>query len=525
MEQKQIHLESTYLGMEIGSTRIKAVLMDDTYAPIASGGFSWENRFENGYWTYDLEDVQKGVQAVFADLARDVEEKFGIALSTVGAMGISGMMHGYLVFDKDDQLLVPFRTWRNTTTAPAASELTALFDFNIPQRWSIAHIYQAILNGEPHVPNIAHLTTVSGYIHYLLTGNRVVGMCEASGMFPVVDGGYDLKKIEEFNRLIKTKGYDLSIEKILPVPQMAGEKQSVLSEEGAKWLDPTGTFKPGVPICPPEGDGGTGMIATNTVLPGHGNISAGTSVFSMLVLDEPMKDVYEEIDVVTTPDGSPVAMVHSNNGCSELDGCVHLFEDFLDLLGQSMDKSELYGLLYKNAMTAESDAGGLVAYNCLAAEPVTKISCGRPMTFRTQNSHMGLANLFRAQLYAVAAPIRVGNDILTNGKKDAIEKFTAHGGLFKVEGVAQQVIADALQTSVTVMETAGEGGAWGMALLAAYMMKNDHLSLGDWLEHYVFRTMNSKTVQPNEDGVKGFNIFMQRYMNGADAVNHLENVK
>ena len=515
--QEKIGQGKTFLGIELGSTRIKACLIDDTFSPIAGGSHSWENRLENGYWTYSLEDIHSGVQSCYADLKRDVREKYGVTLENVGAIGISAMMHGYMAFDKDDNLLVPFRTWRNTTTEKAAEELTKLFGFNIPQRWSIAHLYQAVLNKEELIPKIAHITTLAGYIHFLLTGNRIVGVGEASGMFPISGGGYDTDMLNKFDKLASENGFEKNIRDVLPQVKNAGEYSGIITAEGAKFLDPDGDLKSGIPLCPPEGDAGTGMAATNAVLPKTGNISAGTSVFSMLVLEKPLSGVYPEIDIVATPDGAPVAMVHCNNCCSELDAWVNIFEEFSVLSGNKIDKSELYEMLYKNALNGDTDCGGVAAYNFLSGEPVAGVAEGRPMYFRTPDSKMNLANFFRAELYSAFAALKIGMDILFEKEKVSAEQFTGHGGIFKVQGVAQQFLADGLNTPVSVMKTAGEGGAWGMALLAAYMICKNGKSLAEWLDSNVFADMDKNTAVPEESGVKGFAEYIKRYKAGLAA--------
>ena len=522
MIKEKINSKNTYLGIEFGSTRIKAVLIDDTFKALAQGGYSWENKYENGYWTYSMDDVVTGLQSCFAALSADVKEKYGETLTTVGAMGISGMMHGYLVFDKDDNLLAPFRTWRNTTTAEAAGILSKLFSFNIPQRWSIAHLYQAILNGEDHVKDISRLTTLAGHIHYLLSGRHEVGLGEASGMFPVAGGDYDKGMLAKFADLSGDCPFELY--DILPAVRTAGYEGATLTEAGAALLDPTGAFKAGVPMCPPEGDAGTGMTATNAVLPGTGNLSAGTSVFSMLVLNKPLKGAYEEIDVCTTPDGETVAMVHSNNGCSELDEWVKMFCEFSALSGNPVDISECYDILYRHAMTADADCGGVTAYNFLAAEPVAGVERGLPMYFRTENSKASLGNMIRAQLYASVAPIRLGMELL--GEKEGIKAahIMAHGGLFKVKGVAQQILADALKTSVSTTAAAGEGGAWGMALLAAYMSCKGEKSLGQWLESEVFADAEVYRLSATDEGSAGYDGYMAQYKAGLPAYNGLKEV-
>lgn len=515
--QEKIKQGKTYLGIEFGSTRIKAVLTDDTFVPIAAGSHEWENRYENGVWTYSLEDITGGLQNCYAGLAENIKEQYGVVPETYGAMGISGMMHGYMAFDKEDKLLVPFRTWRNTITEQAAAELSEAFRFNIPQRWSIAHLYQAVLNGEEHVPQIAHINTLAGYIHFLLTGERSVGVGEASGIFPIENGSYNEKYLEKLSELLKEKNFRGDIKEILPKVLSAGEGNAVLTESGAKLLDPAGTLKAGVKLCPPEGDAGTGMAATNSVLPKTGNVSAGTSIFAMLVLEKPLTGYYPEIDVVTTPDGSPVAMVHCNNCCSELDAWVNVFGEFAALSGSPMDKSDLYETLYKNALNGDPDCGGTVAYNFLSGEPVAGAENGRPMYFRTPGGRFGLANFFRAQLYSSMAALKLGMDILFESEKVSVQKITGHGGLFKVQGVAQQFLADGLNSAVSVMKTAGEGGAWGMALLAAYSAVGSGKTLPEFLETEVFSSMESVTVQPDEKGAPGFTAFIENYKKGLAA--------
>jgi sugar (pentulose or hexulose) kinase len=512
----KINTSSTYLGIEFGSTRIKAVLIDDTFAPVASGAYDWENRLENGYWTYSLDDVTKGLRGAYASLAADFEEKFGESLTTVGAMGISAMMHGYLPFDSENRLLAPFRTWRNTTTAEAAAKLTKLFGFNVPQRWSIAHLYQAMLNKEEHVKNIAYITTLAGYVHFLLTGKRVVGVGEAAGMFPLGENGkYDEKMLDSFSEL--SGEYDWNIRSVLPEIMTAGENAGTLTESGAALLDLTGKLKAGIPLCPPEGDAGTGMAATNSVLPRTGNVSAGTSIFSMLVLEKPLSGVYPEIDVVATPDGKPVAMVHCNNCCSELDAWVKLFGEFAELSGRQMSKSELYELLYKNALNGDPDCGGVMAYNFLSGEPVAGAENGRPMYYRSPNGRFSLANFMRAELYSAFGALKLGMDILSEKENVPSDKFTGHGGLFKVSGVAQQFLSDALGADVSVMKNAGEGGAWGMALLAAYMSCGEGKTLPEWLDTNVFTDLECATLSPTEQGSAGFAEFMKEYRRGLKA--------
>lgn len=515
---------NTFLGIEFGSTRIKAVLTDDEFSCIGVGAYDWENKFTDGYWTYSLDEIHKGLQGCFGNLAKSVRDKYGAELNTIGAIGISGMMHGYLAFDRNDNLLVPFRTWRNTTTEKAADELTKLFGFNIPQRWSIAHLYQAVLNGEEHVPEIAHITTLAGYIHYLLTGRRELGIGEASGMFPIAEGAYDAGMLEKFDNLVKPKGFGWSIYDILPKVRNAGEKGAFLTEEGARLLDPTGKLAAGIPLCPPEGDAGTGMVATNAVKPRTGNVSAGTSIFAMIVLEKELLNIHKEIDVVTTPDGVPVAMVHCNNCCGELDAWVKMFGEFARLSGISIEKAALYELLYNNTLSADADCGGITSFNYLSGEPVTGIEKGRPMYFRSNEAKMTLANFMKSQIYSAVASLALGMNILLEEENVKVTEIQAHGGLFKVKGIAQQILSDAINADVAVTETAGEGGAWGMALLAAYMMREGDASLGEWMNDKVFSKMQSTVVKPGEVGTCGFREYLNRYKAAINAVKKLEEV-
>ena len=515
--QEKIQNNKTYLGIEFGSTRIKAVLIDDTFAPIASGSHDWQNRYENSVWTYSLDDITTGLQRCYASLAEDVKSKYGVVPTSYGAMGISGMMHGYMAFDKDDNLLVPFRTWRNTITEQAASELSELLGFNIPQRWSIAHLYQAVLNGEEHVKDIAHINTLAGYIHYQLTGKRQVGVGEASGIFPVDGIAYNAEYIAKVDEKLAEKGFSGKLAEVLPGVLNAGAREAALTAEGAKLLDPTGALQPGVPVCPPEGDAGTGMAATNSVLPRTGNVSAGTSIFAMLVLDKPLRGYYPEIDVVTTPDGAPVAMVHCNNCSSELDAWVKIFGEFAELSGHPIAKPALYDMLYYHALTGDPDCGDTVVYNFLSGEPVAGAENGRPMYFRTPDGKFNLANLFRAEIYSTMAALKLGMDILFEKEQVSVDKITGHGGLFKTRGVAQQFLADGLGCAVSVMKTAGEGGAWGMALLAAFSVCGGGKSLPEFLDSEVFGGMESTTLQPEENGAEGFRRFMENYKRGLAA--------
>lgn len=505
----------TALGIEFGSTRIKAVLVDETHNPIAMGTHDWENRLENHIWTYSLEDIWGGLQDCYASLVKDVQEKYGVTLTTIGSMGFSGMMHGYMPFDEKGELLVPFRTWRNTMTGEAVKVLSPLFEFNIPQRWSIAHLYQAILNKEEHVGRIDFFTTLAGYIHWKLSGEKVLGVGEASGMFPIdsTTGDYDENMLAKFDELVSGEGFAWNIKGILPKVLNAGEKAGCLTEEGAALLDVSGNLQAGIPMCPPEGDAGTGMVATNSVRVRTGNVSAGTSVFSMVVLEKAMKKAYEEIDMVTTPDGMPVAMVHCNNCTSDLNAWVNLFDQFAETFGMKIDKNDLYGTLYRKALEADADCGGLVAYNYFSGEPVTGLNEGRPMFVRMPDADFTLANFMRSHLYSALAALKVGNDILLKEEKVAVDSLMGHGGLFKTPVVGQQILAAALNAPVTVMDTASEGGPWGMAVLAAYMMeKGENEGLADYLSEKIFAGQTGTTIAPQASDVAGFDAFMTKYV-------------
>ena len=504
----------TAMGIEFGSTRIKAVLVDESHQPIAMGTHDWENRLENNIWTYSLDDIWNGLQGCYKSLTDDVKEKYGVALTTIGSIGFSGMMHGYMAFDKDGKLLVPFRTWRNTMTGEACNELTPLLHFNIPQRWSIAHLYQAILSGEEHVKDITFFTTLAGYIHWKLSGEKVLGIGEASGMFPIDSTirDYDKKMIAQFDELIAPKGFDWKLEAILPKVLCAGENAGTLTAEGAKLLDPTGTLQAGIPMCPPEGDAGTGMVATNSVRVRTGNISAGTSIFSMVVTENALANVHEEIDMVTTPDGNPVAMVHCNNCTSDLNAWVNLFDEFAGKFGMKIDKNDLYGTLYREALNADTDCGGLMAYNYFSGEPVTGLNEGRPMFVRTPNAKFTLANFMRSHLYSAMATLKIGNDILLKEEHVKVDSLMGHGGLFKTPVVGQQLMAAAFNSPVTVMDTASEGGAWGMAVLAAFMQeKAADETLPDYLSNRIFAGQTGTTIEPKAEDVAGFDVFVEKY--------------
>ena len=515
--QQAIQSGNTALGIEFGSTRIKAVLVDQQHTPIASGSFDWENRLENGIWTYHYDEIWEGLRACYADLAKNVEDTYQVSLTKIGSMGVSAMMHGYMPFNAQGDLLVPFRTWRNTITGQASEKLTKLFSFNIPQRWSIAHLYQAILNQEAHLPNIDFLTTLAGCVHWKLTGEKVVGVGEASGMFPIDSntGTYDADMLEKFNADIAENHYPWTLEQILPSVLQAGEPAGSLTEEGAKLLDPTGKLQAGIPFCPPEGDAGTGMVATNCVRMRTGNVSAGTSIFAMAVLDHSLKQVHPEIDMVTTPSGAPVAMVHCNNCTSDLNAWVSLFGETLQAFGVKADSNTLYGTLYRKALEGDADCGGLLAYNYFSGEHVTGFEEGRPLFVRRPDSHFTLANFMRTHLYTSLGALKTGMNILMNEEDVSLESITGHGGLFKTEGVGQRIVAAAMRTPVTCMETAGEGGPWGMALLACYMQyKAAGETLEDYLSNRVFQSCESTTMQPDAADVQGFDAFMERYAKG-----------
>lgn len=504
------------LGIELGSTRIKAVLIGDSHEPIASGAFDWENRLEEGYWTYHEDEFWTGIQGAYADLVNDVKAKYDAEITALGAIGISAMMHGYLPFDASNKLLVPFRTWRNTRQEEASADLSKLFNFHIPQRWSIAHLYQAILNKEEHVKDIAHFTTLAGYIHWRLTGEKILGVGEASGMFPIdtATGQFDTKMIAQFDELDAVKANPWKLEDILPAVVGAGEAAGCLTADGAKLLDPTGKLAAGAPLCPPEGDAGTGMVATNAVTVRTGNVSAGTSAFSMAVLEKDLSKPYDEIDIVTTPSGHAVAMVHVNNCTSDLNAWVGLFKEFTKAAGIDMDMNDIYGTLYREALTGDADCGGVLTYNYFSGEHITGFEEGRPLVARRPDSKFNLANFMRSNLMTSLAVLKIGNDILIKeGVK--LDKITGHGGLFKTPVVGQKLLSAALNCPVTVMETAGEGGAWGIALLAAFLVnKADNETLEAYLENKVFAGQEGSTLMADEADVKGFDSFIETYKAG-----------
>ncbi|MBQ6678823.1 MAG: FGGY-family carbohydrate kinase [Lachnospiraceae bacterium] len=505
------------LGIELGSTRIKAVLVGEDYQVIASGDHEWENRLENGIWTYSEEDIWGGLRDCYANLVKDVEARCGITPARYKAMGFSAMMHGYLAFDAEGKLLVPFRTWRNQITGQAAKELSDAFRFNIPERWTVAHLRQAILNKEEHLARLSRVNTLAGYVHWKLTGEFVVGRGEGSGIFPLNDTTYDYDQalVERFDEMTRESGYDFKLLDLIPSVLNAGENAGVLTEEGARLLDPTGKLEAGIPFCPPEGDAGTGMTATNSVRKKTGNVSAGTSVFSMVVLEKALSSYYPEIDMVTTPDGAPVAMVHCNNCTSDLNDWVGLFKEAFDLLGVPVDMNTLYGALYRNAMNGDPDVSGILSYNYVSGEHVTGIVDGRPLLVRTPDADFSLANFMRANLYSAFATLKCGNDILLQKENVKVDCLNGHGGIFRTKGVAQQILADALSCPVAVLETAGEGGPWGMALLAAYMTdKEAGETLPDFLSDRVFKDAASQIVQPDPENAAAFDRFISRYRRG-----------
>ena len=514
--KKQIEEGKAVLGIEFGSTRIKAVLIDEEHHPIASGSHEWENQLVDGVWTYSIDAIWNGLQACYQDMKKDVQEKYGVKVTKLAAIGFSAMMHGYMAFDKDDKILVPFRTWRNAITEEASEKLTDLFRYNIPQRWRVAHLYQAILNGEEHVKDICFQTTLAGYIHWMLTGKKVLGVGDASGMFPIdiATGKFDAKMVSQFDEVIADKGYPWKLMDIFPEVLSAGEDAGTLTQEGAKLLDTDGDLEAGVPLCPPEGDAGTGMVATNSVARRTGNVSAGTSVFSMVVLEKELSKVYKELDLVTTPSGDLVAMVHCNNCTSDLNAWVNIFREFAEVFGMDVDMNRLYGTLYKKAMEGDANGGNLLAYNYISGENITEMEEGRPLFVRTPNSKFNLANFMRVNLYSALASLKIGMDLLLKEEKVAVDKLLGHGGLFKTKGVGQQILADAVDTPISVMETAGEGGAWGIAVLAAYLIHNDGKNLGDYLNKEVFAGQEGSELNPNPEGVKGFDEFIRIYKEG-----------
>ena len=513
MTAKQtIEAGKAILGIEFGSTRIKAVLIDEENKPIAQGAFEWENQLLDGLWTYSIDLIWKGLQDCYADLRADVQRQYNCEIETLAAIGFSAMMHGYMAFNEKQEILVPFRTWRNTNTGKAAAELSKLFNYNIPLRWSISHLYQCILNEDEHVKDIKYLTTLAGYVHWQVTGQFVLGVGDASGMIPVdpATKTYDAGMVRKFDGILASKGLPFRLLDILPKSLVAGENAGSLTAEGAKKLDVSGHLKAGIPVCPPEGDAGTGMVATNAVKQRTGNVSAGTSSFSMIVLEKPLSKPYEAIDLVTTPDGSLVAMVHCNNCTSDINAWVGIFKEYQQMLGVPVDMGEIYTKLFGKALEGDPDCGGLMAYNYVSGEPITGLSEGRPLFVRSATDKFSLANLMRAQLYGAISVLKIGNDILLKEEKVKVDRITGHGGYFKTPGVGQRMLAAALNSPISVMETAGEGGAWGIALLAGYMV-NSQLSLADYLEDVVFGGNTGVSVSPTPEDVAGFEKYIENY--------------
>ncbi|MGT2742519.1 xylulokinase [Streptococcus plurextorum] len=505
----------TSLGIELGSTRIKAVLIDSRQQPIATGNYEWENQFLDGIWTYSLEAIWLGLQTAYHNLVKNVEERYRFSLTRIGQIGISAMMHGYMAFDDQHCLLVPFRTWRNSTASQAASELSQLFNFNIPERWSIAHLYQAILDKEDHVARINYLTTLAGYVHWQLTGQKVLGVGDASGMFPIDSqtGDYRLDFLETFSRKIADRQLGWTLQQLLPKVMTAGKVAGILTEEGAKLLDPSGQLVSGARMCPPEGDAGTGMVATNSIARRRGNISAGTSIFAMVVLEQDLKHYYPEIDIVTTPVGHPVAMVHANNCSSDINAWVTLFKEFSELTDNPVTSQELYSLLFQEAMSGDKDCGGLLAYGYYSGESITHLTEGCPLFVRRPDSQFTLSNFMRSLLLSAFSTLTIGMEKLIGAEHIQIDRILGHGGIFKTPGVAQGLLAAALSTPIATMETAGEGGAWGIALLADYL-NDEERSLEAYLDQLVFSEVTHHTIHPNPADEEGFQTYLERYQKG-----------
>lgn len=514
MEQDVILPVNKVLGIEFGSTRIKAVLIDETFKPLASGSFEWENSLKNGYWTYAIDEVWAGLQAAYRELSENYSAKYNQPLTSIDSIGFSGMMHGYLPFNSHGELLTPFRTWRNTTTEEAAHQLTELFSFNVPQRWSIAHLHQAILNEEEHIIDIDYLTTLAGYVHWKLTGEKVLGVGEAAGMFPIDStiGSYDERMVDLYDKTTADRNKEWRLLDILPKVLSAGESAGKLTADGAKLIDPEGILESGAALCPPEGDAGTGMVATNAVAERTGNVSAGTSVFSMIVLEQPLSNYYTEIDMVTTPTGKPTAMVHCNNFTTDINAWAKLFSELIEALGLESTSDKLFSTLFQKAMEADDNNGGLMSCNYYSGEPITGLEEGRPLFIQMPDSTLSLANFMRTHIYSALATLKLGTDILTLKEEVTVDRLLGHGGFFKTPKVGQQMMADALSIPVSVMDTAGEGGPWGMALLASFLInKQEGQLLEDFLDHNVFSKEEAITIEPTERGEKNFNVFLDRY--------------
>jgi len=507
------------LGIEFGSTRIKAVLINTQNEPVAQGAFDWENSLVNGIWTYSLDEIHHGLTTAYAEMKKDVQNKYGVKLTKLRAMGISAMMHGYLAFDKKNNLLVPFRTWRNTITGEASTKLSNLFNYPVPERWSISHLYQAVLTNEPHVNDVAFITTLAGYVHWQLTGRKVLGMGDASGMFPIdtAAGTFNKKMLAQFSNLVADRHYNWKIEDLFPQVLSAGNNAGTLTKEGALLLDADRDLESGIPLCPPEGDAGTGMTATNSVAKRTGNVSAGTSVFAMVVLEKNLAKAYNgQIDLVTTPDGSLTAMAHANNCTGEYDKWIKLFGEAASALGAKFDKGRLYDTLLELALKGDKDCGGLIPYNYISGESMTGLASGRPLFVRTQNCSFNLANFMRAQLFTALGALRTGMDILFDKENVKLDTLICQGGFFKTTSVGLNIMAAAMHTPCAALSTAGEGGPWGMALLASYMVNGNGRKLEQFLNEEVFSSSKSTTVQPAPADVEGFNQFFIRYTKGLE---------
>ncbi|PTI44604.1 ATPase [Staphylococcus xylosus] len=514
--KRNLKSEDISIGIELGSTRIKTVAIDQNLSTVASGHFEWENQFIDGYWTYSINDIWVGLQKSYSAMSVEIKEKYDLTLRKVKSIGVSGMMHGYLAFDQNEDLLVPFRTWRNGNTAKAATLLSEAFQFNIPERWSIAHLYQAILDNESHVNRITYLTTLAGYVHWYLTGEKVLGIGDASGMFPIdIDTkSYRKDLLEEANHIFKTKYFEKSVEEVLPEIKLAGESGGLLTEEGATLLDPSGNLEAGILMCPPEGDAGTGMVATNTVAQNTGNISAGTSAFAMIVLSNTLKDMYPEIDVVTTPDGSEVAMIHTNNCTSDINDWMNLFGEVLNVMGVDFSSDELYGHIFERSLSSDDNIGGLLSYNYVSGENITNVDTGYPLFIREPNYQFNLANFMKMHLFSAFSTLKIGMDLLKENEYIDIDKLIAHGGIFKTKDVAQQILASAFEQPITVMETASEGGAWGISVLAYYAALDTEYSLDVFLNDSVFINTKEKTLQPVAQEVINFNNYVEKMKKG-----------
>ena len=519
---EKIRAGKTSLGIEFGSTRIKAVLIDDTYHTIAAGDYGWASHLENGLWSYTQEEIWKGLQTAYAAMAQNVETAYGEKLARVGHIGFSAMMHGYLAFDKNGELLVPFRTWQNTNTSEAHEKLSELFQYNIPERWSIAHLYQAVLNKEEHIGKVAYFTTLAGYVHWKLTGKKVLGVGDASGMFPIdpTTHAYETEFIEKFSALPEVAEQPWNLSDLLPEPLVAGTPAGTLTAEGAKLLDPTGTLQPGIVLAPPEGDAGTGMVATNSVRVRTGNVSAGTSIFAMVVLEHKLKALHPEVDLVTTPAGDLAGMSHANNFTSDLNAWVGLFGQFAAALGTPVDTGNLYGTLFRAAIADDVDAncGGLINYPFRSGEFLAGLPEGRPLFVRGPEARMSLGNFMRAQLFSAFSPVKIGMDVMTKNEGVAVDSLVGHGGIFTTPKVAQKILAAAFNTPIKVMSTAAEGGAWGMAVLADYLWHADQ-PLDEFLDARVFADAASTTENPDESDVAGFEEFFDRFRKGL-AIEH-----